>query len=65
MNPYKVEPNPMDAARPFKVVAMYRKFNRVVGFYETKVGANRACNYRNRVSAIKPSEVARYRESAQ
>ncbi len=51
--PYIVEPNTIDAARPYKVVAIFRTFNRVMGTYETEGQAIAACIYRNRKSTVK------------
>lgn len=51
--PYIVEPNKIDAARPFRVVATFRKFNRVMGTFETETAAKRSCRRRNKLSTIK------------
>lgn len=51
--PYIVVPNKMDAVRPFQVIATFRKFNRVMGTFETKQAARRSCTRRNRLTTIK------------
>ena len=45
---YVVEETEHDAARPFGVVRTFRKFNRVVRWYETEAQASRRCRDLNK-----------------
>lgn len=50
--PFEVQTQTYDAARPFAVVATFRSFNKVVGRYEDEATAKRRARYLNRRESL-------------
>lgn len=51
--PYEVQKMTFDAARPFAVIATFRRFNRVIERYSDEASARRRARDMNRKSKVR------------